>query len=117
MDHELAAKPLRERLGGVLGGLAGRQLGELAALVVAHDPVVEVLVRRDMDGGDGQGLRYSTWRGSGMLAQRILAALMVVNSTEAICGETDWRQRVGASSAVGRACHRRIPAMDVGFIG
>jgi hypothetical protein len=55
VHDELAVKLLRERLGGQFGGLAGRKGAELASRVVPHDPVLEAVVRRNMDGGDCQG--------------------------------------------------------------
>jgi hypothetical protein len=52
VDHQIAAAVLRERMRDKFGGFSGRIVTELPPAVVLHDPVVEAVVRHDVNGRD-----------------------------------------------------------------
>jgi hypothetical protein len=56
VDHQFAAALLRERLRDKFSGLSGREVAELAPAVISHDPVVETVVRPDVNDCRRHGL-------------------------------------------------------------
>jgi hypothetical protein len=51
VDNDVAPELSRKRLGDQFGGFSGRVVAQLAAAIVAQDPVVETIVRDDVKGG------------------------------------------------------------------
>jgi hypothetical protein len=64
VNHQFAALRFREWLRDKFSGLSGREVAELAPAFILHDPVVETVIRHDVDdcGRNGTLLSITTER-------------------------------------------------------
>jgi hypothetical protein len=81
VNHQIAAALLRKRMCDKFGGFSGRIVAELPPPVVLHDPVVEAVVRHDVNGGDRHEHLLSIGREgvSNASPTSSIAALTIIN--------------------------------------
>src|SRR5258705_8277353 len=95
--RDLALELSRESLGPQFGGFSGRVMAQLASAVVAHDPVVETLVRCDVKGGGRHRLEpFLTTRTDRFPARRRAASSAAASWRASL--RTRDRHRIGAAA-------------------